>query len=179
MLRGIKQKINDSGTIGSPFLPLNRTITDPLGSRVSNISLVWCSRRLAWEMSSTSHRVWTASLQVDILLSSILLVLIVWAMVAARWRTHTLNGCKKLKITQWMVARKTVYCKSFSYCKPPEGLFIWSTFADFVSRLFQTPEVWLVDTLRYKLVSQGTLQVTEVDNAWFLDVDMIPFTLSD
>ena len=36
-----------------------------------------------------------------------------------------------------------------------------------------------MDTLRYKLVSQGTLQVTEVDNAWFLDVDMIPFTLSD
>ena len=78
-----------------------------------------------------------------------------------------------------MVARKTVYGKSFSYCKPQESLFIWSTFAYFVSRLFQTPDVGLMDTLRYKLVSQGTLQVTEVDNAWFSDVDMIPFTLSD
>ena len=98
-------------------------------------------------------------------------MLIVWAMVAARWRAHTfLNGCKKLQITQWMVGRKTVYCKSFSYCKHPEGLFIWNTFADFVSRLFQTPEIGLMDTLRYKLVSQGTLQVTEVDNAWFSHV---------
>ena len=74
-----------------------------------------------------------------------------------------------------MVARKTVYRKSFSYCKHPEGLFIWSTIAYFVSRLFQTPE----GHIRYKVVSQGTLQVTEVDNAWFSDVDTIPFTLSN
>ena len=37
----------------------------------------------------------------------------------------------------------------------------------------------LKDTLRYKVVSQGTLQVTEVDNARFSDVDTIPFTLSN
>ena len=109
-----------------------------------NTSLVWCSRRLAWEMSSTSHRVWTASLQADILLSSILLVLIVWAMVAARWRAHTfLNGCKKLKITQWMVARKTVYCKSFSYCKPPEGLFYLKHICRFCFQIISNSWGWI------------------------------------
>ena len=84
-------------------------------------------------------------------------------------KNYSMNGCKQ----------NSKSCKSFSYCKPPESLFIWSTFAGFVFRLFQTPEVGLMDTLRYKLVSQGTLQVTEVDNAWFSHVDMVPFTLSD
>ena len=77
-----------------------------------------------------------------------------------------------------MAASKTVNPVNPSpTVSPQRAYFIWSTFAYFVSRLFQTPEVGLMDTLRYKLVSQGT-QVT-VDNTWFSDVDMIPFTLSD
>ena len=151
MLRGIKQKKWFRNNLTFPatnrwwlFANRNWTITEPLGSRVSNTSLVWCSRRLAWEMSSTSHRVWTASLQADILVSSILLVLIVWAMVAARWRAHTfLNGCKKLKITQWMVARKTVYCKSFSYCKPPEGLFYLKHICIFCFQIISNSWGWI------------------------------------
>ena len=65
-----------------------------------------------------------------------------------------------------MAASKTVNPVNPSPTVSPQRAYLFEAhFAGFVFRLFQTPEVGLMDTLRYKLVSQGTLQVTEVDNA--------------
>ena len=60
-----------------------------------------------------------------------------------------------------MVARKTVYCKSFSHCKTQRAYLFEAQLHILSPDYFKL----LKDTLRYKVVSQGTLQVTEVDNA--------------
>ena len=52
-----------------------------------------------------------------------------------------------------MAARKTVYCKSFSYSKPPEGLIILPLFITFGDKNYGNITIKIQNTTYYIYIS--------------------------